>query len=41
MTTIITASRVDVTDDDINLDATKNDPCNPFDCTCQGCIWDG
>ena len=37
MKTIIQASRVDVT----NIDVTFNATCDSFDCTCQGCVWDG
>ena len=36
MKDILTAERVDlITDTKISV------ACDPFDCSCQGCVWDG
>ncbi len=37
MKIILTAERVDLVANDVPISAQ----CYAFDCTCQGCVWDG
>lgn len=37
MKNILTAERIDLVVSDVVVSAQ----CDPFNCTCQGCVWDG